>query len=88
MLLVLEDGRSLNGNIVSEDETSLTIVTGPSQVKEQKVLKSTVEFQRFSQISIMPTDLLNTLDKEQILDLLAYVLSDGNAKAAAFHHHH
>lgn len=88
VLVLLEDGRSLNGNIVSEDKTSLTLVTGPPQVKEQKVLKSAIEFRRSSPVSIMPADLLNTLDKEQILDLLAYVLSGGNAKDAAFHHHH
>lgn len=88
VLLLLEDGRSLNGNIVSEDKTSMTIVTGPPQVKEQKVMKSSIEFQRNSPVSIMPAALLNTLDKEEILDLLAYVLSGGNAKDAAFHHHH
>jgi len=88
VLLLLEDGRSLNGNIVSEDKTSLTIVTGPPQVKEQKVPKSAIEFQRASSVSIMPAALLNTLDKEQILDLLAFVLSGGNENADAFKHHH
>ncbi len=32
----------------------------------------------------MPTGVLNTLDKEQILDLLAYLLAGGNADDAAF----
>ena len=88
VLLLLEDGRSLNGNIVSEDKTSMTIVTGPPQVKEQKVQKSAIEFRRSSPVSIMPAALLNTLDKEQILDLIAYILSGGNENADAFKHHH
>ena len=32
----------------------------------------------------MPVALLNTLDKEQILDLLAFVLADGKADSQAF----
>ena len=88
VLILLDDGRSLNGNIVAEDQTSITIVTGPPQVKEQKIMKSAIEFQRSSPVSIMPAALLNTLDKEEILDLLAYVISGGNAKDTAFHHHH
>jgi hypothetical protein len=32
----------------------------------------------------MPVALLNTLDKEQILDLLAFVLADGKADAPSF----
>jgi len=32
----------------------------------------------------MPVALLNTLDKEQILDLLAFVLADGKADNQAF----
>ena len=32
--------------------------------------------------------LVNSLDKEQILDLLAYLLAEGNARHAAFQHAH
>jgi len=31
---------------------------------------------------------VNTLNKEQILDLLAYLLADGKADHAAFQHKH
>jgi hypothetical protein len=36
----------------------------------------------------MPAGLLNALDKEQILDLLAYILAGGSADHAAFKHGH
>jgi hypothetical protein len=36
----------------------------------------------------MPAALLNALDKEQILDLLAFILADGKADHAAFKHGH
>ncbi len=37
-----------------------------------------------STISRMPTGLLNQLTEDQIFDLLAYILSGGKAKDAAF----
>ena len=36
--------------------------------------------------SLMPSGLLNSLNKEQILDLLAYLLAEGDEKHAAFQH--
>ncbi len=36
----------------------------------------------------MPAGLLNSLDREQILDLLACVLASGNPDAPAFKHAH
>ncbi|MDG2391502.1 MAG: GDSL-type esterase/lipase family protein [Planctomycetaceae bacterium] len=86
VLLVLEDGTTLNGNIVSENKTELTILTGPPEIKEKKVDKSAIEARRSSPVSIMPVGLLNSLDKEQILDLLAYVLALGKEGDAAFKH--
>lgn len=88
VLFGLEDGTTLNGNIVAEDETTVTILSGPPTLEEKKILKSSIEARRNSSISIMPTGLLNTLDREQILDLLAYVIAVGNAEAQAFKHHH
>lgn len=41
-----------------------------------------------SALSLMPAALLNSLDKEQVLDLLAYILADGSADHAAFKHVH
>ena len=88
VLLGLEDGTTLNGNVVLEDEDSVTILTGPPEFKERKVEKQTIEARRSSPVSIMPAGLLNSLNKEQILDLLAYVLAEGDANAAAFKHSH
>ncbi len=84
VLLALENGTTLNGNIVSEDETTLTLLTGLPVVKEHKIEKSTIEARRSLPLSIMPIGLLSTLNKEQVLDLLAYVISHGNAEDAAF----
>lgn len=86
-LLQLEDGRSLIGLVAAENETTLTILSG-TPAKAQEIPKRNIDARRMSPLSIMPNNLLNTLDKEQILDLLAYILANGNAEDAAFKHHH
>jgi putative heme-binding domain-containing protein len=84
VLFGLEDGTTLNGNIVAEDDETVTILTGPPTLEEKKITKSTIEARRASSVSIMPASLLNTLDREQILDLLAYIMNGGNEDASAF----
>ena len=37
-----------------------------------------------SDVSPMPTGLLVTLSREEVLDLLAYIIAQGNAKHPAF----
>ena len=43
-----------------------------------------VQSREASPVSLMPPGLLNVLKQEEILDLLAYIESGGNAKAANF----
>lgn len=80
----LENGICVVGNIISEDSETVTIQTGPTAAQEQKVVKNMIESRQPSPISIMPAGILNKLDKEQILDLLAYVIAIGNSEAHAF----
>jgi len=80
----LQDDVFVSGNIVAEDSETVTVQTGPTASQAQRVAKNTIESRRPSSISIMPAGILNPLDKEQILDLLAYVLTVGNAEDASF----
>jgi len=86
--LELEDGIVLAGNVVAEDRETVTIYTAPPMAKEHKVAKSAIESRNPSALSIMPVGQLDTLDKEQILDLLAFLLAGGKADHAAFRHAH
>ncbi|MFM9962322.1 MAG: PVC-type heme-binding CxxCH protein [Planctomycetaceae bacterium] len=87
VILELEDGKALLGIITAETPTTLTILSG-SPAKAHDIPKKNIDARRTSTVSIMPNSLLNTLEKEQILDLLAYLLANGNADDAAFKHHH
>ncbi len=86
--LQLEDDNVVTGLILAEDNETVKIQTGPNGAQVENVAKSTIVSRRPSTISIMPMGLLNSRDKEQILDLLAYLLAGGNANHAAFQHAH
>ncbi len=82
--LQMVDGTLKNGLIVKETKTELHLAGNPLDEKapsQPVVVKISDIEERFpSQVSIMPEGLLNTCTKEEILDLLAYVLSTGQAE--------
>jgi len=80
----LDEDVFVSGNIVSENGDSITIQSGALGAPEQKIARKSILSRTPSQVSIMPAALLNTLDKEQIFDLLAFVLADGKADNQAF----
>ena len=84
--LEVGDEASVSGLIVAEDNDTVTLQSGPTESLKQKLKKSEVKSRRRSDTSLMPSGLLNTLNKEQILDLLAYVFAEANEQHAAFHH--
>jgi hypothetical protein len=48
------------------------------------VNRGMIETQKLSSLSMMPTGLLDTLKEEDVLDLLAYVLSRADSKNKMF----
>jgi len=86
--LELGDENSLSGLVLAEDASSVTIQTGPAANQIQKVAKSAIKSRKASTLSLMPAALLNSLDKEQVLDLLAFLLAGGSADHASFKHAH
>ncbi|MFM8470025.1 MAG: c-type cytochrome, partial [Limisphaerales bacterium] len=84
--LELGDENSLSGLVLAEDATSVTIQAGPAANQIQKIAKSAIKSRKVAALSLMPAALLNTLDKEQVLDLLAFILAEGKAEHAAFKH--
>ncbi len=82
----LKDGDEVPGMIVNEDADTVTIQTGPSAALLQTLKKSDIKERQPQKFSLMPLGLLNTLTKDQILDLLAYVESAGNIQAHEHKH--
>lgn len=79
------DGKVYTGRIVSDLPTGITMVIDPENASKVVTLKqSDIEETNPSATSLMPRDLLNTLNENEVLDLLAYLLSRGNPRDAMF----
>jgi putative heme-binding domain-containing protein len=74
----------VSGQVEAEDDTTLTIRANPLSSETVKLKKSDIAQRRPAKLSLMPEGLLDTLNEEEILDLIAYVRSGGNKNDRAF----
>ena len=78
-------GQIITGRVVSEADGVFTVVTDPEDAtKVQEISKDDIEAMAPSTVSLMPKDLLKPLNKEEVLDLLAYLQSRGNPNDPMF----
>jgi putative heme-binding domain-containing protein len=80
----LKDGESVSGSVESEDAERVIVRPNPLADDTVTVAVRDVAWRRLSEISPMPTGLLNVLEREQILDLIAYLESGGDPAHAVF----
>ena len=76
--ITLKDGSTVSGRIVGDDfrQSLLTLGTNPFDPSErQQVAKGDIAKSEESAVSPMPTGLLDTLSREQVLDLLAWLVA-------------
>ncbi len=78
-------GKVVSGRVASEADGTLTVLTDPFDAsKTVEIRKSDVEEQQPAKVSLMPEGLLDTLNREEVLDLLAYLISRGNPEDRMF----
>lgn len=82
-VVYLKDGSLVTGLILKKDQTSLTMVVHPQQPL-RKVQNRDIESISRGKLSMMPPALLATFSREEILDLLAYIVSGGDRNHPAF----
>ncbi len=69
----------------ADQEDKLTILVDPEDASKVVTLRKTeVEAVKRSDVSLMPNDLLKELNRDEVLDLFAYLLSRGNPDDAIF----
>src|SRR5262249_44994714 len=72
----LDNGQTLAGIIVAQDAKSIRIAADPAQPDAVRdIPRSRIEEMKESDVSLMPVGLLNTLTRDEIWDLLAYLES-------------
>jgi uncharacterized repeat protein (TIGR03806 family) len=69
------DGETVTGRIEREDDRELTLRTGSAVEELVRIAKTDVRRRTKSSLSNMPAGIVNVLQKDQILDLLAYLIS-------------
>ena len=84
-VLTKNNGETVVGVVVNLNGDTVSINTDPSEPNTQtRVDRKEVKSIEPSKVSPMPPMLLNMLTKDEVLDLLAYVLSGGDPKHAMF----
>jgi putative heme-binding domain-containing protein len=85
IIVTKNNGEMLSGVIVNLGGDSVTINTDLSDPNQRvAVNRKEVKSIEPSKVSLMPPMLLAMLKKEEVLDLLAYVLSGGNKQHVMF----
>ena len=75
----------MTGRIVSETDDELVVLIDPEDSSKIATLAAEdVDEVTPSPVSLMPADLLDTLNENEVLDLLAYLLSRGNPNDPMF----
>jgi len=84
-VLELKAGGSIVGRITNEDAKNYYISQNPFAPNDIKtVSKSTVALKKNGDVSIMMPGLINRLNEEELKDLMAYLISGGNANHAVY----
>ena len=74
-VLVTSDGEVFQGRIHSETNEEIVLRGQESFAQSQRVRKANVEERALSRLSMMPEGTIDHLQRDEILDLLAYVLA-------------
>jgi putative heme-binding domain-containing protein len=84
VVLTTKAGVIWEGRIVSEDDKSVVIGTNPVDADaRRRVAKADIASRRESQLSSMPEGLLNTLSRDEVLDLMAWLVAGGIPRPAS-----
>lgn len=84
-LFHMKDGTKQLGRLMGENEKAYIVSQNPyaPQVTEE-ILKKDVSEIKISEVSIMPPGTLNTLNAQELNDIIAYIMSGGNDKAEVY----
>jgi putative heme-binding domain-containing protein len=83
--IVTAQGKIYTGRVVGDSKETLSVLIDPEDItKVVEINKSDVDDVAPSQLSLMPKDLLKSLNEDELLDLLAYLMSRGNPNDLMF----
>jgi putative heme-binding domain-containing protein len=87
-IIAKKNGERVMGYVAERHDDHLMVVVNPLNPVAQRVDVKDIATDKTSKQSPMPEGLLNFLQREEILDLLAFLQSGGDESHAVFKHHH
>jgi putative heme-binding domain-containing protein len=83
--ILTDAGRAITGLVVEETPSEVALVENPvAQAAAVRIPKSEIDERTTSPVSIMPKGLLDTLTRDEVLDLIAYVAARGDQSNCLF----
>lgn len=84
-IVTFKDESSLYGRLIYKNDEEIAVAPNPFNYGDlQKKPAGDVKSIEPSQISMMPGGTINTMNKDELMDLIAYLISSGNKKHEAF----
>jgi putative heme-binding domain-containing protein len=77
-------GKNITGRVVDETADKLMIQPDPLEPARVEIRKNDLESRKPSKVSPMPTNLIDVLTEDEILDLLAFLESGGSKEHPVF----
>ncbi|MBX7209613.1 MAG: c-type cytochrome [Verrucomicrobiaceae bacterium] len=80
-----KDGTSVIGRIIVEENDKVFVMTNPFAPNDHVAINAAdIRSKKVYPVSMMPPGMINVLSPDELLDLLAYVLSAGNPEDKVF----
>jgi len=84
-IIETKKGMIITGRLLGEADGRLTVLTDPVDITQiREIARSDVEEMTPSPTSLMPEKLLHPLSRDEVLDLIAYLMSRGNPDDPVF----
>ena len=80
----LKDGREITGRVLEDSAQQVVVLVDPLTDRKVTVRPGEVRGRAASKVSPMPEGLLSAFSRDDLLDLLAYLESDGRQDSPAF----
>ena len=78
-------GKTITGMIVADAPQAITIIENPlAKTPPKEIKKADIESKTKSPVSLMPKGMLDKMTRDEIIDLLAYILAKGDGKHSLF----
>ena len=82
----MKDGSTIIGRVIRQDDSTITVNVNPFDLSQTTSIdKSQVESEKESPASLMPAGLINRLNADEVMDLMAYLISNGDPDHDVFH---